>query len=404
MSAPPMSSDQAQGPRIWRWALGVGAVVVVLLAAVALRPPEGARVSVARAARSDLVVPVLCDGNLEPPPGGEVRAPEAAVVATIPARDGERVSRGTALVRLDAPDLTQSALRARAAALELSEEQARATADLEEARRAAAHAHEVAQASARLLAQAAVSRASAESDQLADRQAQDRLRAAQARLDGIAGAGHASRLALSQEEARRLEERVAALTLRAPLDGVAYGLPRKTGETVAAGQLVASVADPLHLRVRARVDQPDLPRIEVGQRFLVSFDGLPDRRWEGKVLSVSAGVRETGGREVGEVVGEIADPGAKLPPNASVNAQIVVGERRGVLTIPRAAMLRDGDRRYVYSLEGGRARRRDIAIGLVGLNDVEVASGLAENDRVIVPGMSAVTEGMRVSENRSAQK
>jgi membrane fusion protein (multidrug efflux system) len=262
----------------------------------------------------------------------------------------------------------------------------------------------VAQASARLLAQSAISRAASEADQLADRQAQDRLRAAQARLDGIAGAGHASRLALSQEEARRLEERVAALTLRAPLDGVAYGLPRKTGETVAAGQLVASVADPLHLRVRARVDQPDLPRIQVGQRFLVSFDGLPDRRWEGRVLSVSAGVRESGGREVGEVIGEIADPNAKLPPNASVNAQIVVGERHAVLTIPRAAMLRDGDRRYVYRLEGGRARRREIVIGLVGLNDVEVTSGLAENDRVIVPGMSPVIEGMRVSEDRSAQK
>jgi multidrug efflux pump subunit AcrA (membrane-fusion protein) len=392
-----MKNDQAEGPRVWRWAVGVGAVVVVLLAAVALRPPEGARVSVARAARSSLVVPVLCDGSLEPPPGGEVRAPEPAVVATVAARDGERVSRGTVLVRLDDPDLMQSALQARAAALQLSEDHARASADVEEARRVAEHAHEMAEADARLLAQSAISREAAQTDKLADRQAQDRLRAAQARLDAIAGEGHASRLALAQEEARRLEERIAALTLRAPLDGVAYGLPRKIGETVAAGQLVASIADPLHLRVRARVDQPDLPRIQVGQRFLVSFDGLPDRRWEGRVLSVSAGVRETGGREIGEVVGEITDPNLKLPPNASVNVQVVVGERHGVLTVPRAAVMRDGDRRYVYRMEDGRARRRDVSIGLVGLNDVEVASGLAENDRVILPGSAALTDGMRVS-------
>ncbi len=392
-----MTSDQPERPRVWRWAVGAGAVVVVLLAAVALRPPAAPRVSTARVSRTDLVVPVLCDGNLEPPPGGEVRATEAAVVAAIPARDGERVARGAALVRLEDPDLSHAALEARAGALELSEEKARAAADLEEARRAAAHAHEVAQADARLLEQSAISRAAAEADRLADEQAQGRLRSAQARFDGIGGTGHASRLALGQEQARQLETRVVALTLRAPLDGVAYGLPRKIGEAVAAGQLVASVADPLHLRVRARVDQPDLPRIQVGQRLLVSFDGLPDRRWEGRVLAVSAGVRETGGREIGEVVGEIADPDLKLPPNASVNVQVVVGERHGVLTIPRAAMLRDADKRYVYRFDDGRARRRDISIGLVGLNDVEVAGGLAENDVVILPGAVPLSDGTRVA-------
>src|SRR6266542_490018 len=52
---------------------------------------------------------------------------------------------------------------------------------------------------------------------------------------------------------------------------------------------------------RLRADQPDLPRVSVGQRLIVTFDGLPDRRWEGKVLAVSPGVREAADREVGEV-------------------------------------------------------------------------------------------------------
>ncbi len=111
-------------------------------------------------------------------------------------------------------------------------------------------------------------------------------------------------------------------------------------------------------------------------------------------------MRESAGREVGEVIGEIADKTLSLPPNASVNVQIVTGEKHGVLAIPRAALFRDGDRRYVYRLEEGRARRRDVSVGLVGLNDVEVTGGLAENDAVILPGSVPLADGLRVTAAR----
>ena len=396
-------NDESARPRVWRWAIGAGVVLVVVLAAVAFRKPGGARAATARVVRTDLIVPVLCDGNLEPPPGGELRAPADATVAAILAAEGERVLKGTPLVKLEDPELTQSALGARAAVLQLSEERARAAAELDQARAEAAHAKEVYESDQRLLKELAITRAAAQADELAYRGAQDRLRAAQARLDSIEGEkGRASRLALAEKQARELEQRVAALTLRAPRDGVAYGLPRKIGETVAAGQLVASVADPEHLRVRARVDQPDLPRIQVGQRFLVTFDGLPDRRWEGKVLSVTSGVRESAGREIGEVLGGISDPRLQLPPNASVNVQIVVGEGHGVLAVPRAAIFRDGEKRFVYRLEGGRARRRDVTVGLVGTNDVEITAGLNEGDVVILPGSVPLSDGMRVNVGKIA--
>jgi membrane fusion protein (multidrug efflux system) len=149
------------------------------------------------------------------------------------------------------------------------------------------------------------------------------------------------------------------------------------------------------------VDQPDLPRVSVGQRLIVTFDGLPDRRWEGRVLAVSPGVREAAGREVGEVLGEISDKTLSLPPNASVNVQIVTGEKHSVSTVPRAALFRDGDRRFVYRLEDGRAQRRDVSIGLVGLNDVEIAGGLKENDVVILPGTVPLSDGLRVRTAKS---
>jgi HlyD family secretion protein len=201
---------------------------------------------------------------------------------------------------------------------------------------------------------------------------------------------------MSNRTSSDLASRVAALTLRAPSAGVVFGLPRRVGERVEAGQVVASIEDPNRLRVRARVDEPDLPRIAAGQPLSVSFDGLPDRRWDGRVLAVAAGLRDYAGRRVGEIVGEISDPARRLPPNASVNVSIVAGQKAHALVIPRAALQREGSRRWIFVWDSGRARRRDVTVGLLGLSEAEVTQGLREGERVILPGGSAVSEGLRV--------
>ena len=144
------------------------------------------------------------------------------------------------------------------------------------------------------------------------------------------------------------------------------------------------------------MDQPDLPQTAAGQRLIVTFDGLAGERWEGKVTFVDPGLREVGGREVGEVLGDVADPKSKLPSNAAVDVQIVTGEKSGALVAPRASVFRDGERRYVYVLEGVRARRREVTIGLLGLTEVEIVSGLTEKDTVILPGATALSDGLRV--------
>jgi HlyD family secretion protein len=387
-----------------RWANRARCAGLVLPLLLSRCGGPAVEVSQAKAVRKDLVVSVTSDGTLEPPAGGELMAPAAAVVGAVLATEGQRVEKGAPLVRLDDPELSQSALTARSTALATTEDRARAVAEADSARHEAEHLRGVVESDRRLLAQNAIARATLDADELAARQAEDRLRQAQARvqsLDGAKGEG-GSRVALSAESARELERRVAAMTLRAPAAGIVYGLPRRAGETVAAGQLVASVADSQHLRVRIRVDQPDLPRVASGQHIRVTFDGLPDRRWEGRVVSVPSGVTESGGRQVGEVLGEISDTNPTLPPNASVNVEIVVGEKKNALTVPRAALVRDGDRRSVFIPNGGHSRRREVTVGLVGLSDVEVASGLSKGDAVLLPGATPLTDGARIRVSEKA--
>jgi membrane fusion protein (multidrug efflux system) len=129
---------------------------------------------------------------------------------------------------------------------------------------------------------------------------------------------------------------------------------------------------------------------------VVSFDGLPREKWEGKVTFVSPGLTPFEGREVGEVLGDVADPSGKLPTNAAVEVEVVAGEKSDTLVVPRASVLRDGDKRFVYVVEDGRARRREVQVGLSGLTEVEILGGVPEKAVVILPGSTALSDGLRV--------
>ena len=344
----------------------------------ALRRPEGAAVTAVAASRADLSVPILSDGTLEPPAGGELRAPDRATVAGIPAREGQRVARGEALVVLENATLSTSARDAKSQVAELESERVAAEVELANARAEAARLKKVVESDQRLLAEGAITRGAADADAFAAAAAGERERAARVKLESLTG----SRMELAGASSRELSQRAEALTVRAPADGVVYSLPRKVGESVDAGQVVASVVDPEHRRLRARVDQPDLPRIAAGQRLIVDLRraagravGGQGRRWS------SPGLRDVGGRQVGEVLGEIADPTAQLPPNAAVDVQIVAGGEEAAPSSCRArASSATASGATSTSLDDGRARRREVTVGLLGLTEVEIASGVSEGE------------------------
>ncbi len=390
------AEDRPFGRRAVAAAAATALLLAIVLAFAALRKPEGVEAGAARAMRKDLVVPILSDGTLEPPAGGELRAADHARVAVLRVHEGERVRKGMTLLELDEPALSAQAREARSTAEDLAAQRAKAAAELAAEKADAARWKAVFEADGRLLAEGAIPRATYDADELASQRATERVRAAQAQLDALQGTG-GSRLDLARTSAQELERRVALLKIQAPSDGVVYGLPRRVGEAVEPGQVVASVADPDRLQVRVRVDQPDLPRVAAGQRLVVTFDGLPERKWDGRVTVVSPGLRDVGGRQVGEIQGEIADPTSALPPNASVNVAIVVAERRAALVIPRAAVQRDGEKRFAWVLRSGRAHRSDVTLGVLGPNEVEVTGGLAEGARVLLPGASPLAEGVRVA-------
>ena len=208
------------GRRGWRWTLLGGGVLALVVLVAAVSRPRAPSVQTAAVKRDSLVVPVQCDGTLEPPPGGELRAMDPATVAEILVKNGDRVAAGATLLRLENTELSRQAMDAKSEALRLEAERSSTAADLSELELEERHAARVFEGDARLLASGAITRQTYETDELALSRAREKTRSAKSHLASLEGDRPASsRLELARQSAADLERRVAALTVKAPADG-----------------------------------------------------------------------------------------------------------------------------------------------------------------------------------------
>lgn len=253
---------------------------------------------------------------------------------------------------------------------------------------------------------------------LDDRQAQQRLRDAQARLalaqqemarnEALVKGGYRSQEAVQQAR-KELDQAKAAVELftrqledyriTSPMDGIVMKRPVEPGESVAANGVLFEIASPARLRVAADVDERDIAQVRMGAPVAVRADAFPDEAFEARVTNI---------RRQGDVTTRTFRIEAELPPGTklligmTLDVNIVTGERANALLIPRSAVLHEAPQggrpgaAYVYRLEGGRAERTPVVLGAEGTQSVEVRSGLGEQDEVIAdPG--GLAEGRRVA-------
>ena len=86
--------------------------------------------------------------------------------------------------------------------------------------------------------------------------------------------------------------------------------------------------------------------------------------------------------------------GFPAAPGAFTRAKVLVDARPAAPSLPRGAVFEVEGKPHVYAIEGGKAHRRPVELGLVGTEVVEILSGIGENDVIVAEGSSGITEGM----------
>jgi hypothetical protein len=86
-----------------------------------------------------------------------------------------------------------------------------------------------------------------------------------------------------------------------------------------------------------------------------------------------------------------------IPVGAPVQIDIAAQEHRDVVIVPTPALVREGDEAVVFVVSDGKARRVPVEIGLTDKANVEIVSGIAAGDSVIVDGQAGLPDGAPVT-------
>lgn len=178
-------------------------------------------------------------------------------------------------------------------------------------------------------------------------------------------------------------------TIRAPISGVIASVSTQEGETVAAGLTAptfVTIIDLNRLQVDAFVDETDIGKVKIGQKAVFTVDTYPNKDFEGIVRAIypKAIIQENVVNY--DVVIEITSPIKNLlRPDMTASVTIYQEERLGVLMIPQKAVQREGSNKFVLvKMPDDTLQRKTIKTGIRSGNNIEIVSGLNEEEVVVI--------------------
>ena len=306
--------------------LGLAAVLLVAIAVwfFFLRGGETAdpyRTETAQ--RGEIVTSVSASGSLEALVTVEVGSQISGQVTQVLVNYNDRVKKGQVMAILD-PQNQRSAVEQSQAAIQAARAQV-ATAQAQVALAQADYDRQKFLFDRGIIAQAALDTASATL-----RTANAGVRQAQAQV------------AQQQASLRANQATLGRTTIVAPIDGVVIDRKVEPGQTVASGLNVAvlfTLAQDLS-RVQAliSVDEADIGAVKVGQTVKFTVDAFPNDNFIGRVTRIRM-LPTTESSVVAYTVEAVADnPGEKLLPGMTANAEIIQQQLTNVLRVPNAAL------------------------------------------------------------------
>jgi HlyD family secretion protein len=269
--------------------------------------------------------------------------------------------------------------------------------------------------------------------------AQDVARVAQAKANVDSAHG---RVGQARAQLTRMSDILSKTTYAAPFDGTVTNLPVHEGETVvmgiqnAPGSTLMTVANMSVITAEVQVDETDIVNVKIDQAAEVTIDAIPNQTFKGKVSEIgdNAIIRSTGVSTSQSLAGSqeakdfkvvitLTDPPANLRPGLSATAKITTGTAHNALAIPiQALTMRDkndleaqtskarpvdktapamptgkkenSDVQGVFVIKNNKAEFHKVETGLTGSTEIQVKSGLTEND-VIITGSYKVLKTIR---------
>jgi len=319
------------------------------------------RENLAVAERSELRSGPAISGTLEPRVEARVRAELLGPVVQTYVEEGQRVRRGVLLARLDDRVVRDAYLSTRSA--------------VRTAESALQNAQRNAERESRLAQAGAVPDRDLETAQLNLSNAESALADARARLASA-------------------QKQVANTEVRSPIDGVVSERQVAAGDVVQIGAALFTIVDLRTLRLEATVPADEIGRLKQGTPVEFGVSGF-DRRFTGKIERINPSV-DPATRQV-RIYVAIPNTEESLKSGLFAEGRVATDSRRAV-AVPASAVDRRGTAPVIHRIKDGKVQVVQVQLGVQDevAELVEVQSGVAQGDTVLLGSAQAVTEGTPV--------
>lgn len=213
-------------------------------------------------------------------------------------------------------------------------------------------------------------------------------------------AAAALRLLEIQRDAKRIamdhsKKNADLLTIHSPTDGLVVvnstfknsGFSEwQEGDQVRAGTAFMQVVNPSAMRVRAPVNQQDMPGLHVGQKVDVRLDAYPEMVFHGSVDQISSiGIADDFSPQLHTFVVIFSIDGAdpKLLPDLSAGVDVELERIPNALVVPRDALVVEGGKTYVRVASGSSSSKREVTVSRINEVDAVLESGVQPGETVI---------------------
>jgi len=313
---------------------------------------------------------------------------------------GTHVKQGQILAVLEIPELQQQLQQDEASIHRSEQELTRTREDLNRAQSAYNVAHltysrlaEVQKSRPELISQQEID-VSKGKDQEADAD----VSAQKAALAGAEDALLAAKAALGKDQAMFDYARMTA-----PFDGVITQIYAYTGALLPAGtssnkgdSALCRLSQNSLLRLVIPVPERAVSNIQIGESVAVNVSGM-DRTFDGKIIRFSDQIDMTTRTMHTEV--DVPNPKFELVPGMYASVKIPLHASARVLTVPVQAFQPGSEGKGIVLVvgPGNKIERRDVTVGLQSATDVEITSGLQENETVVFGSLGQYLPGQIVA-------
>ena len=319
----------------------------------------------------DIRKTTVVTGKIEPRNEVNVKPQISGIITEILKEAGQKVEAGEVIAKVKViPDMSSlSAAQARVRLAGINERQARTDFEREKA----------------LFDKGLVS--ADEYDKIAQalRQAREESAAAQDNLEVV------------RDGVSKTNASASSTLIRSTVTGLILDIPVKVGNSVILantfndGTTIATVANMNDLIFRGNIDETEVGRLTTGMTMKITIGALQDLKFDARLEYISPKATDQNGANQFEIKAAVNLPTSseQIRSGYSANAEIVLAEARGVLSVPESAIEFSGNDTFVYVIKGsGKEKtyeRRKVTTGLSDGINIEIRSGLKKGETVRGP-------------------